>query len=114
MKRKQIEDVITFANTLIKTYYNKSYKTLRLTRNNITYLRLHHKYGISNLINLKLYHQRIDSFKIFEKVRSLAYRLKLSFIIKIHFIMSIIQLKSVSNDDFYKRLYSITAELQQM
>ena len=53
MKRKQVEDVIIFVNTLTKAYYNKSHIALRLTRDNITYLRLHHEYEISNLANKK-------------------------------------------------------------
>ena len=56
MKREQAEDVIIFANTLIKTYYDKSHIALRLTRDNITYLRLYHEYEISDLINRKLHH----------------------------------------------------------
>ena len=80
---------------------------MKLTRDNIKYLRLYHEYEISNLINRKLYHQKIGSFKIFEKVKSLAYRLKLSLIIKIHFIVSITQLKSVSENDFYNRVRNI-------
>ena len=104
MKRKQVEDVIVFANTLIKTYYNKSHITMRLTRGNITYLRLHHGYGISSLVNRKLHHQRIGSFKILEKIKSLAYHLKLSSIMKIHSIVSIIQLKFVSKNDSYNRV----------
>ena len=107
MKREQIEDIIIFANTLIKTYYNKSHIVLKLIRDNITYLCLHHEYGISNLINRKLYYQKIDSFKILEKIKSLVYRLKLSLIMKIHFIVSMIQLKSVSENDSYKRIYNI-------
>ena len=90
MKRKQIKDAIAFVNILIKIYYNKSHIALRLTRDNITYLRLYHKYGISSLINRKLYYQRIGFFKILEKIRSLIYYLKLSLIIKIHLIMSMI------------------------
>ena len=89
MKREQIEDIIIFFNILIKTYYNKSHIALKLTRNNITFLRLHHEYEISNLINRKLHYQRIDSFKILEKVKSFAYYLKLSLIIKIYLIISI-------------------------
>ena len=89
MKREQVEDIIIFVNILIKTYYDKSYIVLRLTRDNITYLRLYHEYEISDLINRKLYYQRIDLFKILEKVRSLIYRLKLSSIMKIYFIVSI-------------------------
>ena len=56
MKRKQVKNVIVFANTLIKVYYNKSHTTLRLKRDNIIYLRLHYKYEILNLNNRKLHH----------------------------------------------------------
>ena len=56
MKREQIENVIIFVNILIKAYYNKSYIALKLIRDNITYLRLHHGYEISNLINRKLHY----------------------------------------------------------
>ena len=56
MKREQAKDAIIFANILIKTYYDKFYIALKLTRDNITYLRLHHEYEISDLINRKLHH----------------------------------------------------------
>ena len=111
MKRKQIEDIITFTNILIKIYYNKFHIILKLIYNNIIYLRLHHKYKILNLNNRKLYHQKIDSFQIFEKMRFLAYRLKLPLIIKIHFVISIIQLKFASNNDLYERLYNMDFSL---
>ena len=107
IKREQIEDVIVFVNILIKAYYDKSYIALRLARDNMIYLRLYHEYGILNLINRKLHYQKIDSFKILEKVKSLAYRLKLSLIMKIHFIVLITQLKSASKNDFYNRIRNI-------
>ena len=107
MKREQTEDAIIFVNTLTKTYYDKSYIVLKLTRDNITYLRLYHEYEISNLINRKLYYQKIDSFKILEKVKSFVYYLKLSSIIKIHFIVLIIQLKPASENNFYNRIRNI-------
>ena len=84
---------------------------LRLTRDSIAYLYLHYKYEILNLNNRKLYYQKIDSFQIFEKMRSLIYYLKLSLIMKIHFIMSIIQLKFVSDNDSYKRFYNTNSFL---
>ena len=56
MKREQTEDVIVFINILIKTYYDKSHIALKLTRDNIIYLRLYHEYGISDLVNRKLYY----------------------------------------------------------
>ena len=101
MKREQIENVIVFVNILIKAYYNKSHIVIKLTRDNITYLRLYHEYEISDLINRKLHHQKIDSFKILEKIKSLIYRLKLSLIIKIYFVVLMTQLKSVSKNDLY-------------
>ena len=107
MKWEQVENVIIFVNILIKIYYDKSYIALRLARDSIIYLRLYHEYGISDLINRKLHYQRIDLFKIFEKIESLAYRLKLSLIMKIHFVVLMTQLESVSKDDFYNRVRDI-------
>ena len=89
MKREQAKDVIIFINILIKAYYDKSHIALKLTRDNITYLRFYHEYEISDLVNRKLYYQKNDFFKILEKVRSFVYRLKLSSIIKIYSIISI-------------------------
>lgn len=40
-------------------------------------------------------------------MKSLVYRLKLFLIIKIHFIVLIIQLKFVSKNDFYNRIRNI-------
>ena len=107
IKREQAEDIIIFVNTLTKAYYNKSHIALKLTRDNITYLRLYHEYEISDLVNQKLHYQKIDLFKILEKIKSLVYYLKLSSIIKIYSIISMIQLKFISKDDSYKRVRNI-------
>ena len=104
MKREQVKDVIIFVNILTKTYYDKSHIALRLTRDNMTYLRLYHEYEISDLVNRKLHYQRIGPFKILEKIKSLVYRLKLSSIMKIYSIVSIIQLEFVMKDDSYNRV----------
>ena len=88
-------------------YYDKFHIALRLTRNNIIYLRLYHEYEISNLVNRKLHYQKIDLFKIFEKTKSLVYYLKFSLIIKIYFIISMILLKFISKNDLYKRVRNI-------
>ena len=84
---------------------------LKLTCDSITYLRLHHEYEISNLDDRKLHHQKVDSFQILEKVRSFAYRLKLPPIMKIHFVMLIIQLEPASNDDSYERPHNTNPPL---
>ena len=106
MKREQIKNVIIFANIFAKIYYNKFHMILKLIYNNMTYLRLHHKYEISNLDNRKLHYQRIDSFQILEKMRSFVYRLKLFLIMKIYSVVSIAQLKFISNDNSYERFYN--------
>ena len=79
---------------------------MKLIYNNITYLRLHYKYEILNLNNRKLHYQKVDSFQIFEKMKFLVYRLKLSLIMKIHLVVLIVQLKSVSNNDSYERFHN--------
>ena len=68
------------------------------------YLRLYQKYTISNLVNLKLSKQRVDFFEIFDKIDNLVFRLQLSFIMKIHSIVFITQLKSIILDqNFYDK-----------
>ena len=103
---------MTFVNVINKTRYNVYHKTITSTIqiDFLIYLRLHQKYIISKLINKKLFNQRINFFKIIEVVNKSKqiYRLKLSLIIKIHSIMSIIQLKFVIFDiDFYNRMLNI-------
>ena len=92
--KKKIETVMIFINAINKTRYNAHHKTIILTIkiDFLIYLRLHQKHIISNLINKKLFNQKIDFFKILKVIKRFKqiYRLKLSSIIKIHSIMSII------------------------
>ena len=53
IKCKEINNIIIFTNTIAKTYYNSSYKALKLYKESIVYLRLYYKYFISK-INSKL------------------------------------------------------------
>ena len=55
LKREQIEEFLTFANAMIKAYYDKSYKSLNLVKKSIVYLRLHQGYEILGITNHKLY-----------------------------------------------------------
>ena len=105
-----------FVNAINKTRYNVYHKTIISTIqiDFLIYLRLYQKYIISSLINKKLFNQRVDFFKVIEIVNKLKqiYRLKLSSIIKIHSIMSIIQLKFVIFDiDFYNRMLNIECSI---
>ena len=102
IKREKTNDVIIFINVISKTRYDNKHKVINLK--SLTYLRLHHGYFIFH-INFKLFNQRVILFKVFDKIENLIYKLKLSEIIRIHSIISIIQLKSTSDlsKDFYHR-----------
>ena len=98
VKRKNVEIAMTFANTLSKTRYDAVHKTLEFKIDDKMYLRLHHDYIISNLFNHKLSKQRVKFFSVIEKIDNLAFRLQLSFVMKIHSVVSIAQLKSITRD----------------
>ena len=87
LKREATKNSIVFANIIIKTYYDNSYKDLSVSRESSIYLRLHHEYKISRIKNYKLHNQRVDLFKILEKVERLIYRLDLSLLIKIYSVI---------------------------
>ena len=98
IKRKNVEIVMTFANAFNKTRYDEVHKTLKINVDDKMYLRLHHDYIIFDLFNHKLSKQRIKFFFVIEKIDNLAFRLQLSFVMKIHFVVSIAQLKSITRD----------------
>ena len=66
-------------------------------------MRLHYSYSIPS-VNPKLSNQRVGPFKVLEKVENLAYRLKLPSIIRIHPVISIIQLEPAFKRDPYTRI----------
>ena len=68
--------VIIFINVIIKNHYDGSYLIIKFLKGSQIYFRFHYKYLISG-INPKLFSQKVDLFKIFEKIENLAYRLKL-------------------------------------
>ena len=70
--------------------YDSKHIRINLKKNSYVYLRLHHDYIISDIINKKLFSQRVKPFKIFKKIKNLTYYLKLSFVIKIYLVMFII------------------------
>ncbi len=69
------------------------------------FLRLHKEYNLFEIINRKLPQQRCDPFVMKRRVERLTYELQLLKRWRIHFVMSITQLESTSNDS-YKRLRS--------
>ena len=106
IKRDSTKKIIVFVNVMHKLRYDFAYKNIKLTINNYVFLRLHVDYIIFELSNKKLNQQRVDSFKILKKINILIYWLQLSFVMKIHSMIFIIQLKFVStfDNDFYQQI----------
>ena len=116
IKRKNAETIMTFANAINKSCYDQAYRAIKLTSEFLIYLRLHQGYTISDLFNKKLFNQRVGSFKILKTIdNNQIYRLQLFFIMKIHSMIFITQLKSTTSDsDSYNKkisnLFSIINE----
>ena len=78
--RSEVIDAIAFAQMINKYYYDRKHQFLFMKIDDYALIKLHHDYNISTteILDKKLSQQYIDSFKIFEKIDNLAYRLKLS------------------------------------
>src|SRR5204862_6344483 len=91
----------------MKYHYDKYHIFLLLNSDDLVMLKLHHKYHISDVKNKKLSIQQIKHFSIKQQVFSLVYELDLSSNMKIHSVISVTNLKSLSSDkDFYKHQYN--------
>src|SRR5436190_3733709 len=91
----------------MKNHYNRHHISLLLNFKDFIMLKLHHEYHVSDVKNKKLFIQQVDCFFIKQQISSLAYKLKLSANMKIHSVMSVINLKSVSSEeDFYNQSYN--------
>ena len=102
--RKNVEKTISWANMIIKFNYDRRHISFDLSKKFKVYLRLHHEYIISKIINKKLAQQRVEWFKILNKIDNLVYRLKFSSIMIIHLIVSMTHLKSMLVDrDLYDK-----------
>jgi hypothetical protein len=93
-----------------KTHYDRRHSSLFLKIDEWVMLRLHHDYSISESKNMtkKIFAQYVESFKVIQRIKRLAYRLVISEDWKIHSIFSIAQLESTfdSAQDFYNRFKS--------
>ena len=102
--RQKIVDVTTFANVKIKIYYDARHTSLLFKTKNYAYLRLHHKYQLSTRLNKKISQQRCDSFFVKKQVDRLTYELNFSSVWRVHSVIFITQLKSISiSENFYQR-----------
>ena len=54
IKRKEVNNIIAFINTIIKIRYNNIYNFININEGVLIYLRLYYNYFIFN-INLKLF-----------------------------------------------------------
>ena len=102
IKRKKVESAMIFANVISKTRYDSHHKVISdvLKSDFMIYFRFHQNYTISDLVNKKFSNQKIDFFKILKSIDKFkqAYRLKLSSVMKIHSIIFIAQLKSITSE----------------
>ena len=105
VKRKSVEKTMIFVNVMRKLRYDAVHIDLKLIVDDYAYLCLYNDYIIFDFINRKLNQQRIDFFKILNKIDTFAYRFQLSSIMIIHSVIFITQLKSSSsfNANFYRR-----------
>src|SRR5204863_6177566 len=91
----------------MKNQYDRCHIFLLLNFRNLVMLKLHHEYCISDVKNKKLFIQQVDCFSIKQQISLLAYELKLSAKMKIHSVMSVINLESVSPEkDSYNWSYN--------
>src|SRR2546430_15550541 len=91
----------------MKNHYDRHYISLLLNSEDLIMLKLHHEYHISDVKNKKLFIQQVDCFSIKQQISSLAYKLKLSANMKIHSVMSVINLELISSEkDFYNQSYN--------
>ncbi len=113
--RKNVADVINYVNVRSKIIYDEKHKLLAFNSDDKVYLRLHREYILSEKSNHKLSNQRSDSYVIKRKVENAVYELILFENARIHFVISIAQLKSTKDDsDLFDRSRSINSDLVKM
>ena len=105
IKREFAKKIMIFVNVMHKRRYDQIHINIQFKIEDYAFFELYFDYIIFDLSNHKFSQQRVDSFKIIEKIDTLTYRLELSSIMQIHFVIFIAQLKSASssNSDSYRR-----------
>jgi hypothetical protein len=116
--RKEVADVLTWTQLQMKRHYDRKHQSLNMKVDDYALLRLHKNYSLSfiNILRKKLSQQYADFFKILKKVENLEYRLKFSDNWRIHLMILVTHLESMSNfvSDFYKRSRSKKSEIIYM
>lgn len=101
--RQKAADAMIFENVKAKLTHDKRYKLLFFKKGNKAYLKLHKGYKLPGEHNRKLSNQRCGPFLIKRRIGRLAYELEFSFKWRMHSVISIIQLKSATEVDFYDK-----------
>jgi hypothetical protein len=116
--RQQVVDFITWAQASMKHVYDCKNQSLNLKVDDHVLLRLHKEYFISftKILDRKLSQQYIESFRILDKIENLFYRLNLSQHWKIHLIVFVTQIESISNSalNSFRRSRLIESEFVQI
>lgn len=101
--RKEVAEAISAAQALQKIRYDPRHTLIKWKEGDRIYIKLHKSYNQPDM-RIKFDKQRVGPTEIIEKMRKVAYRLKLQDDWKIHSINSIIQLKPYPEDiDPYER-----------
>ena len=100
-----VKNAITFAFLKMKKVYDMRHQFIFFKVKNLINLRLYKDYKVFIIISKKIKSQLIRSFKIFERIERLTYRVKLSVNMKIHDVIFITHLKSIIDfaEDSYRR-----------
>ena len=105
MLKKKAENAIIHAQIMFKIRYDFKHKSIDLKTDQKIYIKLHWNYFQFDLKNRKYSKQRLKSINILKKINRLIYKLKISKIWKIHFVISMTHLESAlfENDSYEKQ-----------
>ena len=93
--RKEVQDAVAFANAKMKHRYDAGHRPISFKPGDKVMLRLHRGYKVPGQENRKFSHQREGPFKVLERVGSLAYRLELPPVYRIHPVISVAHLEKL-------------------
>ena len=102
--RQETQNVIDFVVAKFKIYYDARHMSLLFNSKDYVYLRFNQNYQLSDKSNRKLSQQQCELFKIIRRVERLTYEFEFFFAWRIHFVIFIAQLESISVDEnLYQR-----------
>lgn len=102
--RDAAQEAVDFATLSWKERYDKKHKPNRFKKGDYALLRLHAGYNVPGNANRKYSHRYAGPFRIIQKVGNFAYKLDLPPNIRIHPVVSVMQLKSLpEGEDPYSR-----------